>query len=421
MKFIFLFVFVLALTTGLGLDKLREGSETGDGRSRTAVRALFFAGLILGLLWAFINLFHGQVYHFLDVSGFKPDVYNVLEVNLHNTSRFLLFSFLFCLWLPLTFRKHRSALLFGSICLLVFDLFLTNFGNFLTTPWQTYIGPPPFAGDLSQTASGGRYFVDRSASEELYAYPQNRAAMAPTYAGLFNLYTVGGSEVMKVANHEAFQKIIQESPSLTAASRFFGAAGVRHVISLNRVNDRRFRQVRSIMAESAKSKHKVKVRLYEYRAFPGRPFLVGRARFLASDARIAKALKSNSIDLQREVLLSAKDASIEDMGRVFGGASFTAYAPNRVEIRYSADRDCFLYVSDTFYPGWRAYVDGRRTPVYRADLAFRAIRVPKGSHEVIFRYVPLPFYGGLALTVLGILLSVFLIRREAQVATHKKG
>ena len=72
------------------------------------------------------------------------------------------------------------------------------------------------------------------------------------------------------------------------------------------------------MAESAKSKHKVKVRLYEYRAFPGRPFLVGRARFLASDARIAKALKSNSIDLQREVLLSAKDASIEDMGRLYG-------------------------------------------------------------------------------------------------------
>ena len=49
--------------------------------------------------------------------------------------------------------------------------------------------------------------------------------MAPTYAGLLNLYTVGGSEVMKVANHEAFQKIIQESPSLTAASKSSGLPG----------------------------------------------------------------------------------------------------------------------------------------------------------------------------------------------------
>jgi uncharacterized membrane protein YfhO len=103
---------------------------------------------------------------------------------------------------------------------------------------------------------------------------------------------------------------------------------------------------------------------------------------------------------------------LADIGVVAGRAGFTSYGPNRVEILYASDRDCFLYLSDTYYPGWRAYVDGGRARIYRANLAFRAIQVPKGTHTVVFRYVPLSFYGGLALTLIGVGLSVFLLVRD---------
>ena len=413
-KFLFLFVFVLSLTAGLGLDSLRAGSEAADGRMRVAAQAIFFAGFFLALLWAGMNIFHARVFHFLDASGFKPDAYNVLEDNLHNIKRFLLFSFLFCSCLLVYFRTRRPALLHLLIALLFLDIFLANFGYFRTAPWQTYIAPPPFAKALATGTSPDRYFVDASATDELYAFPQNRAAMAPAYAPLFGLYAIGGSEVMKVAREEAFVDMLKKCPSLGEASRLLEAAGIRYVISPERITDRRFRPVKSIYALSAKRAGKVLLRLYEYRDYPGRLFLVGRARFLASDSEAASALVSRAPEAREEFLLSGGVPRLADIGAVSGQARFTSYGPNRVVIDYRSDRSCFLYLSDTYYPGWRAYVDGERTPIYRANLAFRAIRVPQGTHTVVFRYVPLSFYGGLALTLIGVGLSLVLIKRDRQ-------
>jgi uncharacterized membrane protein YfhO len=47
-----------------------------------------------------------------------------------------------------------------------------------------------------------------------------------------------------------------------------------------------------------------------------------------------------------------------------------------------------MVTTDAYYPGWRAYVDGVRTPIYRANIAFRAIEVPAGEHRVVYRYEP---------------------------------
>ena len=46
----------------------------------------------------------------------------------------------------------------------------------------------------------------------------------------------------------------------------------------------------------------------------------------------------------------------------------------------------FLVVSDTWLRGWSATLDGESVPVLRANYAFRAVGVPAGRHEVVFRY-----------------------------------
>jgi hypothetical protein len=45
-----------------------------------------------------------------------------------------------------------------------------------------------------------------------------------------------------------------------------------------------------------------------------------------------------------------------------------------------------MFLSETWYPYWHAFVDGNETPIYRANYAFRAIVVPKGEHTVKFTY-----------------------------------
>jgi hypothetical protein len=55
----------------------------------------------------------------------------------------------------------------------------------------------------------------------------------------------------------------------------------------------------------------------------------------------------------------------------------------------------WLFVSDTLFPGWRVYVDGIEERIYRADLAFRAVFLTEGPHEVRFSYEPAGFRVGL--------------------------
>jgi uncharacterized membrane protein YfhO len=76
-----------------------------------------------------------------------------------------------------------------------------------------------------------------------------------------------------------------------------------------------------------------------------------------------------------------------------------------------------LFLSDIYYPGWNAYVDGVKTAMYRADYAFRAVPVKKGNHTVELRYEPESFEIGkdvslAALFVIIVLLGFSVYRRR---------
>lgn len=86
-------------------------------------------------------------------------------------------------------------------------------------------------------------------------------------------------------------------------------------------------------------------------------------------------------------------------------------SPNQVSVSVGAEQDGFLVLADTWYPGWQATVDGQRTEVLRADYLFRAVFVPAGSHVVKFTYLPLSFYGGLALSAFGWLVMAWVLWR----------
>jgi hypothetical protein len=79
-----------------------------------------------------------------------------------------------------------------------------------------------------------------------------------------------------------------------------------------------------------------------------------------------------------------------------------------VRIGVDAARGCYLFLADTFYSEWEALVDGASTRIYPADLTFRAIAVPAGSHRVEFRYRRQAFYRGLTLSGIGFALLIVL-------------
>ncbi|HSO54878.1 MAG TPA: YfhO family protein, partial [Actinomycetes bacterium] len=72
----------------------------------------------------------------------------------------------------------------------------------------------------------------------------------------------------------------------------------------------------------------------------------------------------------------------------------------RVQVSVRTQRDGLLVLGDPWYPQWRVEVDGRPAELLRADHAFRGVRVPAGSHRVVFTYQDRALQAGLAVGLL---------------------
>jgi uncharacterized membrane protein YfhO len=100
----------------------------------------------------------------------------------------------------------------------------------------------------------------------------------------------------------------------------------------------------------------------------------------------------------------------------------THYEPNRVEMMVETAVNGLLVLTDTYAPGWTVLVNGRDTPLYIANHAFRALVVPSGIHRVEFVYKPAAFRVGAAVSLLtmAILIPAALLFRakEARISSQ---
>jgi hypothetical protein len=71
-----------------------------------------------------------------------------------------------------------------------------------------------------------------------------------------------------------------------------------------------------------------------------------------------------------------------------GAAKIEFSMPGRLDVVTTSTTNGLLLVHDLYYPGWVAEVDGRPRAIVRADLLFRAVKVPAGVHHVTFRFAP---------------------------------
>jgi hypothetical protein len=85
--------------------------------------------------------------------------------------------------------------------------------------------------------------------------------------------------------------------------------------------------------------------------------------------------------------------------------------PNHIKVDLQTPGAGWLVLSDVWYPGWRAWVDGRPAPILRANYLFRAVKVEPGARQVIFAYQPLSFRMGLGLSLLCCFLWIALVYR----------
>ena len=149
--------------------------------------------------------------------------------------------------------------------------------------------------------------------------------------------------------------------------------------------------------------HSGDVKIYENLDGPPRAFVVHQAQVLDDEAAIV-AMKDPAFYPEQEVILAPGgqgipplDAPGEDRVEIL------AYKPEHIVISADLGEEGYLVLTDTYYPGWRAVIDGLDVPIHRADLLFRAVYLPAGQHRVEFVYDPLSLKVGAAISLVALL------------------
>jgi hypothetical protein len=130
--------------------------------------------------------------------------------------------------------------------------------------------------------------------------------------------------------------------------------------------------------------------------------ILGRLAAMDSDEMSSVAL----VPAERDLALPRPAAECRPGA---GEVRVETYEAERVSIRSASSRPGVLVLTDTWYPGWEATVDGRAVPVLQVDWTFRGVVVPPGRHVVEFRYRPVWLVPGLALSLGSALIVLLLV------------
>ncbi len=197
---------------------------------------------------------------------------------------------------------------------------------------------------------------------------------------------------------------------------YLAPAGRLHLRGLSLIDDRTttFRPLVVSTEGRFRLVHSGDVKVYENLDSLPRAFVVHRAQVLDDEAAIA-AMQDPAFRPENEVILASGRREVLSLpfippraGGDEGGVGkdeveLLSYEPERVVISANLAADGYLVLTDAHYPGWRALTDGLETPIYRADLLFRAVYLPAGQHRVEFIYDPLSFKLGAAISLVALL------------------
>jgi hypothetical protein len=151
------------------------------------------------------------------------------------------------------------------------------------------------------------------------------------------------------------------------------------------------------------------VRVYENPEALPRAFYVPKLAVERIPVRILATL-SQSYHLPREVAWVEEPPADgflgvprgEDRGPARGSVEILSDRGEEIVLRSAVEEDGFVVISDQYYPGWEATVNGTPTPILRANYAFKALRVPAGSSDIVLEYRPksVPLGAGLSLAAM---------------------
>ncbi len=321
--------------------------------------------------------------------------------------------------------------------LLIAELFLAHVNLNPTAPSSLYTYRPVVIDVLRQESAQRVYainYAEAGVGERLLGHPGFVAALGRVsgdppwtealgmrsypypstfgYWGLEGAFTLDALALYSREYH-ALDWFVRHAYGTPPFARILAMAGVTHVLALAPQG------VESLTPVARVDNYLIEPTLV-YRV-PGalpRAQLVSGVR-VADGAPSLDVLRDETFDPTREVVLPSGNARPPDPG--FSGTSrILTRKPDRVAIATEANAEGYLVLTDGYDPNWRVAIDGRPASLLRANVVFRAVAVPAGSHTVELRYWPRAFVLGWAITaatvLLGAAVSAVILRDRTKTA-----
>ena len=401
-RLILLACFSLAVLAGLGLDAVRR-----DGpRSRPAAWAVCALALA-ALAWAGLSLRESLAAP--GVAAFLLAQLPVLLVGL-------------ALSIGLAGRRSPAAgaVLLPAACLAwaAFDLLWFGTGYNASVPRSRYYPETPAIRALAEGPRLGRVLG-------------LGGALPPNTGSAFGLQDVRGMDFVTVRRYE-------ELITGRAGDFYFfsGAAELPTVLPLLNVKSVAV-PPRHAPPPGMTLAYRGEMDVYRAVAFTERVLPVFGHETVPNPADVLARVRSPGFDPGKTVLLEMEaDAPSEGTSATAAGTAplpaalgappgggmgppraemkITRYSPDEVRVRAGMPRPGWLLLLDTYFPGWEAFVNGRPAGLLRADYAFRAVALPSGQSEVVFRYAPGPFRLGLAASLVSLAALILISLRGSK-------
>ncbi|NIN63528.1 MAG: YfhO family protein [Anaerolineae bacterium] len=270
-------------------------------------------------------------------------------------------------------RLGGIPLLVVTGLVVVFDLFTVNWQNNVqpTNPQDEY-GPSVLLAPIQADDDAFRVYND-------WRLPGN-------YGIVYEVQDIGGASPLRLQWYD-------ELVSLLPEERVWELLNVKYVITARRSL---LPLSESLYEEPSGGGTTYLHRLEDY--LP-RAWVVHGAEVLQGGEAL-ELLSDPDFDPLGTVILE-EEPELPLPGAMSGAESTVAVLerePSRIVLEAECSDDGILVVSEVYYPGWRAPVDGQETKIHRANHALRAVELEAGFHRVELVYAPLSFKTGLVIS-----------------------
>jgi membrane protein YfhO len=426
-------LFALAMLAGWGLDELSSRSAAFPRRNVALAAAV--ALFCVPVVWMVVagTLHPGQLKPALKLAWLFDDQrpLNPLAAVSGATVATIRLSALLQ-WLPLAgagllligvrlldIRPRGWVLPAGAfvalaVVVLVADLFRANMGFNPAIPIDHAEQPATGAVRYLQSQTPNR-FAGLDSKRNLHPLP-------PDLANRYGLYDARGYDYPVVKRYDTWWRATAGPPE------FFSVPTAEAMDTAGAIRGMSLLSVADVLQDPTDPPSKLPglklaysgpdARVYKNENALPRTFLVGRQQVVdGGDAALA-ATKDAAFDARRVAVTEREVPGIATTGGAdVGTARLDHYGGERVVAKAAAKRRSLLVLTDVYYPGWKAKVDGKDAPIERVDYLLRGVVVPAGTHEVEFSYEPASWRVGwimslLALAGLAIVVVVGLRRRR---------